>query len=115
MATTIKELVEGTTERQKFYLTDKTVAGVVVAVDGSGLTVADLLLTSIDGTPVNTSGKIGWDSASDGVAYFDPDATDLAAQKSPYRIRFKLTDVSSKIRFYPSHGTAEVKVVAQRQ
>lgn len=115
MATTIKTLVEGSTERELFQLREIPADGSAVAdTDGTGLTVADVLLTSVDGQPVDTSGKFGWSTQASGIAYFDPAANDLKAQKSPYRVRFKLTDASAKIRFYPSHGTAEIKVLAQR-
>lgn len=110
----LEEVVAGQTERSTWQLKETSAAGVTSNLDGTGFTVTDVLLTSIDGQPVNTTGKFGWASQGNGQVYYDPAATDFHAEKSPYRVRVKLTDGSSKIRFYPKKGTAEIIVVAPR-
>lgn len=105
----IGNIVAGDTVRQTLTLYED---GVVF--DGTGFTVADLYITSIDGQAVDTSGKFGWSNATLGKVYLDPAVDDFKAEKSPYRVRVKVQDGSSKVRHYPNDGTAEIKVLAQR-
>jgi hypothetical protein len=115
MITTLETVVAGQTARSIWQLKETTVDSSTPAnLDGSGFTVADVLLTSVDGEPVDTAGKIGWSSQGDGQVYFDPAAGDFAFEKSPYRVRVKLTDGNGKIRFYPQQGTAEIRVLSAR-
>lgn len=101
----IAEVVEGETARITFPLTEDG-----TALNGTGFTVTDLLLTTVDGRTVDTSGDFDWVSAAAGTVYYDPDATDFVAEHSPYRVRVKVTDSSSKIRFYPNGKAAEIVV-----
>lgn len=111
----LDEVVAGQTVRSVWQLKERdAVTGEIENLDGTGFTVSDVILTSIDGTPVDTTAKFGWSSQSDGQVYYDPAASDFQADKSPYRVRVKLTDGSNKIRFYPQQGTAEIRVRAQR-
>jgi hypothetical protein len=106
----IAEVVEGETARLVLPLTEDG-----VALDGTGFTVTDLLITTAEGQPLDTTGDFGWVVEADGTVYYDPDATDFEAGHSPYRVRVKLTDGTGKIRFYPnSKKFAEIVVGSQR-
>lgn len=84
------------------------------ALDGTGMTVSDVLLTGKDGTQVDTSTKFAWSVQADGTVAYSPAAADFDAEKSPYRVRMKITDGTGKVRFYPNTGTAEIKVLSPR-
>lgn len=71
------------------------------AVDLSGATV-ELVLTGRDGVAVTTTGDVTVFDAAAGKVRYNPDAADLAAAKSPYRARYKVTDAGGKIVFFPS-------------
>lgn len=102
-------IVEGETTRLTIPLLEDG-----VALDGTGMTVSDVLLTGSDGQAVDTTGKFGWATQGSGLAYFDPASADFVAGKSPYHVRVKVTDGSSKVRFYPNGGRAEIVVLAAR-
>jgi hypothetical protein len=102
MPAIVAEAVEGQTARITFQLQEVSTAGVTSNLDGTGFTVSDLLLTTCDGRAVDTTSDFGWVSAAAGTVYYDPDAADFVAQFSPYRVRVKITDGDSKIRYYPS-------------
>lgn len=90
------DIREGWTERIKYALTinDGTV------LDMTGFTVA---LVGVDRalTALVFSGSVGIETAALGVVYFDPAVTDLSASNSPYRLRWKVTDTSGKIAYFP--------------
>lgn len=99
-------VVEGQTSRIEFPpLTEDD-----EVIDGTGLTVSDLLITGNDDTAVDTTGDFGWASAPAGTVYYDPDAADFDPAKSPYRVRVKLTDGAGKVRYYPNGAPAELVV-----
>jgi len=106
----IGSVVEGDTVRQTLTLFENG-----LAFDGSGFTVQALFITGIDGQAVDTAGKFGWSDATLGKVYFDPTSTDFQVDKSPYRVRARLADGSSKTRSYPNDGTAEIRVLSHRQ
>jgi hypothetical protein len=101
----IAEVIEGETARLVLPLTEDG-----TALDGTGFTVSDLYVTGNDGTQVTTTGDFGWVTQSAGTVYYDPDADDFVASKSPYRVRVKLIDGSSKVRMYPNKAAAEIRV-----
>jgi hypothetical protein len=104
------EVVEGQTARVLLNLLEDG-----AAFDATGFTVSDVLLTTADGRHVDTAGKFGWSTQASAIAYYDPATGDFASQHGPYRLRVKVTDGSSKIRFYPGgNKLAEVIVGAQR-
>lgn len=107
--TTVATVVEGETQPLVIPLFEDD-----AALDGSGLTVADVLLTGSDSQPVDTAGKFAWSVQADGTVAYSPAASDFIAAKGPYRIRVKLTDGSNKVRFYPNTGRAEIVVLAAR-
>lgn len=102
------EVVEGWTDRLALQLSEDG-----VALDGTGLTVSALDLVDCDGTVVTTTGDFGWLTQASGTVYYDPDAADLTAAKSPYRLRVKLTDGDSQVRWYPN-GAPDTLVVHPR-
>lgn len=102
------ELVEGWTGRLTWTLTEDE-----VAIDGTGKTVSAVDLIGADGVPADTTGDFGWDTQASGIAYYDPDSGDLQAAKSPYRLRFQVTDGSGKVRWYPGGKPLEIVVYAR--
>ena len=89
-------IVEGTTANMDFTLTADG-----AAVNLTGATVV-LVLSDKDGTAVTTTGDVTVVTAADGKVRYQPDAADLDASLSPYRARFKVTDSSSQIAYYPN-------------
>lgn len=81
------------------------------ALNLSDYTVTNLYVTGSDGQPVNTSGKFGIISASQGTVYYRPASGDLVASKSPYRVRVEITETaSSRTRLFPSKKPDEIIV-----
>lgn len=103
-------VIEGETARIPLQLYESP----GVALNGTGLTLSDLLITGSDGTVVATTGDFGWVDQAAGTIYYDPDADDFVASKSPYRIRAKLTDGSGKVRHYPQGAASEMVVRTAR-
>ena len=103
----IAKIVEGETARLVLPLTEDG-----SALNGTGMTVSDLIITGNDGTQVTTTDDFGWVSAAAGTVYYDPDSADFVASKSPYRVRVKIADGNSKIRYYPNGASAEIIVRA---
>jgi hypothetical protein len=102
----VAEIVEGETRRLTFGL---RADGEIFIL--TGYTVSDIILTGADGAPVDTSGDFGLVSASQGTVYYDPDAADFVAIKSPYRVRVKVTeDSTSKVRYFPNTVPDTIKV-----
>lgn len=110
---TIATIAEGETARIVFPLQELT-AGVLSALDATNFVVSDVLLTASDGEPIDTVGDHGWVSAPAGTVYYDPDASDFQAAKSPYRVKIKVTDDAARIRLYPNHAIAQIVVVPIR-
>lgn len=104
-------IVEGWTGRLTFTLMSR-VPGVSEASTfvGTGFTLSDLIITGKDGTEVDTTSDFGWVSAAAGTAYYDPDAADFVASKSPYAVRFKVTDGSGKVVYFPSADADQLLV-----
>jgi hypothetical protein len=105
----IGNVVEGDTDDKVFTLYENG-----VAFDGTNFTLADMIITSIDGQSVNTASKFAWLVAGSGTVSYSPAAGDFYASKSPYRVRVKLQDGNGKVRHYPNDGTAEIKVLSPR-
>jgi hypothetical protein len=102
---TIAERIEGETDRLVLPLLDDG-----AAFDATGFTITSLLITAKDGTVVNTAGDFGWDDATTSLGYYDPDAADFVAAKSPYTVRVQVTDGAGVVRFYPSTARASIRV-----
>ena len=107
------QLVEGWTERIEYQLTYKDKDTKQKKNKNlSGGTVALELFTS-EGVPVTYAGNSGIINPMEGTVYFDPAATDLKAALSPYLVRWKFTDSSGKVSFYPSSVLRERWEVAK--
>lgn len=79
-------------------------------IDGTGLTVSDVILTGIDGQAIDTAGKFEWEEQDEGSVSYSPASSDFVPERSPYRISVKLTDGTGKVRYYPEEFTAEIVV-----
>lgn len=101
----LKEVVEGRTLRMTFTLKNNG-----AAFDGAGLTVSNMYLTGRDNTVIDTTGNFGWATIGTSKVYYDPDSADFVASKSPYRVRFELTDGANKIVHYPETAPDEIVV-----
>lgn len=88
---------EGWTERIRYQLTRNSPA---VDMDLTGMTV-DLVGNDRANLPLVFAGTIGSDDPANGIVYLDPALTDLLAAKSPYRVRWKVTDSFGKIAYFP--------------
>jgi hypothetical protein len=91
-------------------LKETTPGGITSNLDGTGMTVQDLLVTSIFGQVVNTSGKFAWLSQVGGTVQFSPSATDLRADLSPYLVTVVLQDGAGKLRPYPDAEATQIRV-----
>lgn len=95
MATTI-DLVEGWTGNIDFtLLADGTAANLT----GCSL---ELILRDRAGSQIDTSSDASIQVAASGTVRYTPDSTDLAAAGSPYSARWKVTDGSAKVTYFPS-------------
>jgi hypothetical protein len=81
--------------------------------DATGLTLSDVLLTTLNGQAIDTAGKFSLDTATGKVTY-NPAAADFHPDLAPYRISAKVTDGAGKVRFYPEDFVAQIDVLAQR-
>ena len=86
-------------------LIQRTLKANGVAIDGSGLTIS-LVLVDRDGGLVPVAGDVSWITAASGTAQFQPAASDLKADRSPYKAKWKVTDGSGRDAFHPQ-GQAE--------
>lgn len=96
-----EEFVEGWTERINYTI---YADGTAVNLDTMSAT---LLLYDKRGNQVSYAGTSGIETAASGLLYFDPSANDLLYSKSPYKVRWKVTDNSGQIAYFPNSG-AEV-------
>lgn len=90
------DLVEGWTERITYQLTADGATQVL-----SGMTVA-LDIFDRRNVQVAVTGASGIVDAATGKVYFDPNPADLVSSKSPYYVRWKVTDGSGKVAFFPN-------------
>lgn len=70
------------------------------AINGTGLTIG-LQVRDRAQALVNPTGKIAWLVAASGTVRYSPAVDDLKAERSPYRVRFTVTDGSGLVSFYP--------------
>lgn len=101
----LTDIVEGWTSRLSFQLYEDGAALV-----GTGITVSALDITAADGTVVTTTADFGWITAASGTVYYDPDSADFEAAKSPYSVRFQLTDGGGKVAWYPNGKPDQIRV-----
>lgn len=87
---------DGWTERIKYQLSHD--GGTIM--DLTGMTVT-LVGEDRASTAITWAGTVGIDTAATGIAYLDPAATDLDAARSPYRVRWAVTDSGGKTAYFP--------------
>lgn len=100
MPTPLTELVEGWTGALPFTLNADG-----VPVDLTGLTVQIVLKDGADTLVKDTTAGISTSSGSTGgVVVFTPSSsgTDFVAARTPYKIRFRVTDAAGKVVFFPN-------------
>lgn len=88
------DIREGWTERIRYALTK----------DGVPLILTSMTVVLVGTDAIGTAsfaGSVGIDDAPAGVVYLDPTATDLLASRSPYKLRWKVTDAAGKIVYFP--------------
>lgn len=104
----VTAIVEGWTGRLTWQLTEDG-----DNLNGTGLTLSALDVSDCDGASVTTTGDYGWVTQASGTVYYDPDAGELVASKSPYRVRFQVTDGTGLIVWYPNDAAEEIRVRAR--
>ena len=90
-------VVEGWTGALEFILKADD-----VAVDLTGITSVVVEAKKLDGSTITLTGTTAVSDAANGKVQFSPAAADLKEVNSPYLVRFKVTDGSSKITYFPS-------------
>lgn len=76
-------------------------------VDGTSLVLStgetvELILKRSDRETVSTTGEVVVVTATCGVIRYSPSVLDFVAKWSPYFARFKVTDATGKIVFFPN-------------
>lgn len=72
------------------------------ALDLSGMTVA-IVARKTNGTEITLSGTLTVTDATNGIVRFAPAAGDiLLATATEYRVRWKVTDATSKVSYFPN-------------
>ena len=72
------------------------------AVDLTGITSVAAEAKRLDGTTITLGGTTQVSDATSGKVKYNPIAGDLKEVDSPALVRFKVTDGSSKITYFPS-------------
>jgi hypothetical protein len=80
--------------------------------DATGMTPS-LVLKDKDGAEITITGTVEWATAATSRIRFNPAATDLVASKSPYTLRWKVTDLSGKIAYYPQGQAITLKIFSK--
>lgn len=77
-----------------------------VALNLTGMTVA-LVAQDKNRAAVTFTGTVAVVDAATGKVQFNPAAADFDHQKSPYFVRWKVTDAASKVVYFPNSFDAE--------
>ncbi len=97
MPTPLTEIVEGWTGALPFTLNADG-----VAVDLTGLTV-QIVLKDCNNTVVQDStANLTVSSSGTGYVSFSPSSSQFLAAKTPYKIRFRVTDALTKQVYFPN-------------
>jgi hypothetical protein len=106
--TRLFDIVEGRTKRLKL-----TLLADGAGIERDGIEVSNCYITGNDGTEVDTVGKFGWDADTDdpGDVYYAPAAGDFVAAKSPYRLRFELTDELGEVLPLPEYPDGDAYLI----
>ena len=95
----------GTTEAQDFQLlADGN------PLDGTGL-LLELLVADFRRQPVPIGGSVNWSEAASGRVRYYPLVTDLPLERSPYFVRWSVTDPSGRRAFFPNGDLSDTWIV----
>ena len=94
------ELVQCWTDPIDYQLKKVASDGTITVLNMTGMTLA-LDVFDAKGNSVTVSGTVSIVTPSSGTVRFEPASADLLNAKSPYEIRWKVTDGSGKIAFFP--------------
>ena len=109
--TAITEVVEGWTSPLEFTLKQATSSSTGYdPIDLTGMTVAIVLKDGRGRTVASSTSGVSVTSSTGGVVQYAPQATDFSAARSPYRVRFKLTDGGGLIVYHPNTDEALITV-----
>lgn len=103
-----RSLVETDTKPVAVTLYDGAGADRTV-IDGTGLTIG-IVIHDRAGGSVDVTGKASWVDATLGQAQFEPAIGDFRTERSPYAVRFTVTDGLGDVASYPS-GEPDVWIV----
>lgn len=94
------DLVQGWTDPIDYQLKKVAVDGTITILNLTGMTAA-LEVFDARGNSISIAGTVTVTSAITGEVRFAPGASDLLTAKSPYEIRWKITDGSGKVAYFP--------------
>lgn len=108
MITALVEVVEGWTDALPFVLKADA-----VAVDLTGLTVS-CFLKDTHGTVIRNStvGVTVTDTTAGAISYTPQSTSEFVASRTPYKIRFQVTSVTTEIAYFPNIDEDVIKVNA---
>lgn len=113
MGILVDEYTEGWTSSVEYTLLHKDPeTGASSTFDASGMTPA-VVIKDKDGAAVDTTGDVSWADATESKIRYTPDAADLTASGSPYKLHWKVTDLTGQIAFYPQGTPILLRVFAQ--
>jgi hypothetical protein len=99
----LMEVVEGATEPLDFGLTVRLYGATAnTAIDVTGLTVQIVLKDGRNVLVKDTSSGISFTNSTAGLIRYSPSSNDFVAVKTPYRIRFRVTDGGGKTLYHPN-------------
>lgn len=94
------DLVQGWTDPIDYQLKKVASDGTITVLNMTGMTLA-LDVFDGKGNSVTVSGTVSIVTPSTGTVRFAPASADLLNTKSPYEIRWKVTDGSGKVAYFP--------------
>lgn len=106
-ATLNDEYTEGWTAPIEYWLQHDG-----VSFNATGMTPS-IVLKDRDGNAVVVSGTVEWADALTSKIRFNPANTDFIASKSPYKLRWKVTDGSGKVAYYPQGNPILIQIYPQ--
>jgi len=105
----VENFVEGWTERiTETVKTAPDESSPLSDQNLGGLTV-EIVLRDCNGTIIPVPGQSGKVTETGAEVYFDPEPGDLKASRAPYSVRWKITDGSNRVAFWPNLAASPVK------
>lgn len=100
-------IVEGWTDPLDFKL---RIDGETFDASGSDV---ELILRDKDGNLIDLGGTVSWADEAESTARYAPASDDFDADLSPYYARWKVTDIDSKVSFFPTGQRGDAWYVAE--